>query len=718
MVNSLGGNFFLTLLTKSYLCLKFCYLRVLMAYSQKDTESWSDVINAPPDSLHYMDDDAPTSNSNSALYAEDDDSYLFYQYSLSTINTSHKRSNSLNNFRSHQLSPRRNSSSPSAASLLPCYMSEMLEEEEQNPTMDLYDSLLEKNKCKEASELLSSMISSSHDSKEKSKIYRAAANSSKRFFFNNEACKSYEDAEAIDPDNAQNYIDHAKFLDEIGKITEAESVLQTGLEKTNMSDSIFTKLIKQFERRQKFDSVRSILGRIYENPGFQKSTAPAFAEGTLFESRHGNIHSAILAFEEISQLIPIKNNFYAELSENIKRRGFEAEAFNITKAGVDKFPTTPNNWCQLLQLQTSIAGIITTLRNASDRIVPLMMPKLEQTAAVMCASLDDLKRCREIYSELVAKVPSDQKWRIYYNAAIVELFYGDSSIPVLLLDLAASVTPEKFAPITMLAIAKMREVSDDIEQAMKKYDELIVRYSSDWRVYLEKSMFFVRQNKRAEALACTKQGLELYPFTGRLWALRVQLEEAESQIAVLHEAIHASPKSGEIWTEAARIVMNPLSPYFNLKSARFFLNTAYLFTPQYIDLFIEMIKLEFLDNGFDANLDRIREIFLGGDGNYGTVIFEFRKLGKEFSAEEFECIQQGVRNDIAKNAKLYQRAITRSAFVTESQRQEKEKLIAFRKEYSPYLFAFGLTSFLEAMSNKSDRQTYRSVVLGSSSVFM
>ena len=131
-----------------------------------------------------------------------------------------------------------------------------------------------------------------------------------------------------------------------------------------------------------------------------------------------------------------------------------------------------------------------------------------------------------------------------------------------------------------------------------------------------------------------------------------------------------------------------------------------------------MIRLEIIQNGYKANLDKIREIFLGGDGNYGTVIFQFRKLGKEFTSHEFEAIQRGVQADIAKNANLYQRAIARSEFVIESPRKEKIKMESDQSKYNPYMFAFGLSSFLEAMTNQEDFETYKSVILGSSSVFM
>ena len=696
----------------------------------KSSNLWGDVVNEPTNFSGDNDPVIPAIDINGALFDNDDDDDFNGDEKDSVRNSSfsslfkqvlHRRSNSLQIPHPSSKLPaigKAQSLSTTARDLLPSYISELLEEDEPNVTINGYDENLEKNEMENAQKILQKLVSRTKDPKEQSKIYRAAANSNKRHFFHNEACKMYELAEDADSESAQNYIDHAKLLDEIGMVNEAEHVLQVGLERTFIAESIITKLIKQFERRQKFDAIRRTLGKIYKTAGFQKSTAPSFAEGALFESRHGNINAAINVFNQICQLIPIKTGYYVEFAENIKRRGFIRQALQITQTGVDKFPAMPNNWCQLIQLQPSTEDIVFTLAKAAERISPLMMSKLEQAAAVMCASYSQINKCRTILSECIVKVSSDQRWRILYNAAMIELLYGDSVIVILLLNAAAHITPDKFAPTIILALAKVYEINNDINSALNSYSTLISNHSNDWRVFLEKAMFLVRFSRWKEALECTKDGLEMHPNTGRLWALRVQLEEPENQVSVLREAIMSSPKSGEVWTEAARIALNPLSPYFNLKSARFFLNTAYLFTPQYIDLFIEMIRLEFLENGLNANLDKIREIYMGGDGNYGTVIFQFRKLGKEFTSEEFEAIQRGVQNDISKNAKVYQRAITRTVFVVESLRSEEEKLKSDQSRHDSFSFAFGLTSFLEAMTNHASCDSYKSVILGSSSVLM
>ena len=69
--------------------------------------------------------------------------------------------------------------------------------------------------------------------------------------------------------------------------------------------------------------------------------------------------------------------------------------------------------------------------------------------------------------------------------------------------------------------------------------------------------------------------------------------------------------------------MNPASPYFNLKNAEL--------TPQYVDIFIEMKRLELLKVGLKVDLSHAHDLFLSSEGNYGTVIYMYRKPGSFLS---------------------------------------------------------------------------------------
>ena len=76
--------------------------------------------------------------------------------------------------------------------------------------------------------------------------------------------------------------------------------------------------------------------------------------------------------------------------------------------------------------------------------------------------------------------------------------------------------------------------------------------------------------------------MQLHVGTGRLWALLIQLMPTiERKIRVFRAALKEVPKSGEVWCEGARILLNPSSTMFDLNKARQFLEFAVQFTPQY-----------------------------------------------------------------------------------------------------------------------------------------
>ena len=51
-------------------------------------------------------------------------------------------------------------------------------------------------------------------------------------------------------------------------------------------------------------------------------------------------------------------------------------------------------------------------------------------------------------------------------------------------------------------------------------------------------------------------------------------------------------RSGEVWVEAARLYLSPLSPFFSLSMAQKCLNYAMHFTPQYGDVYIKVCAFE------------------------------------------------------------------------------------------------------------------------------
>ena len=61
-------------------------------------------------------------------------------------------------------------------------------------------------------------------------------------------------------------------------------------------------------------------------------------------------------------------------------------------------------------------------------------------------------------------------------------------------------------------------------------------------------------------------------------------------MVIFRKALHHVAKSGEVWCEGARLFLNPCSSLFSLQRARYCLNLAVFFTPQYGDSFIEVVS--------------------------------------------------------------------------------------------------------------------------------
>ena len=645
--------------------------------------------------------------------------------SVLMVSPTHRRSRSLNSNDAPYIDVSFAIRNPK--NLLPNDLQDLYDAQSPAPSLEIYESILEsdnQDKISKADRALKRLLTGKTDPKDKGKILRAVAEINKRNFLFNDAIHFYEKATQAEPSNTQNYLDHSKLLEELGQIEDAEKILKNGLFKSSAHEQLTPKLVKMFERRQKFDSVRKILGLIYKTIGLPGATL-SLLEGVLFEVRHGDIRKAQNVLAELEKVAPLKNNFYVDLSEDTRRRGYYDLAMQCAKNGLDKYSTMPSNWTHFISIQRTAKDTLEALNNASSKLSVSSLSKISQIAAFQCARLGDIHSARKIIADGIAGASADQRWRYLYNASVIETLFGSMPLVENLLNLAMKMTPQKSLSTVMMALAKYYEQIEDISKAKQVYKILKKEQKSDWRIYLEYTLFLVRQNKRAKALKNVKKALNIHQSTGRLWALYVQLEEESKQPERLKSAILSAPKSGEIWVEAARIAMNPVSPYFNLKNAEFYLTESFLFTPQYVDIFIEMIRLELLKGGLNVDLSHVHDLFLSGEGNYGTVIYMYRKPGSEFTQEEFNAIVDGVRNDIIKHASLYSHAIARSSFVIESVRHELELLDNEMESVPPFSFSFGISSFFDVVSATKEKnpspeltEIRKSLIFGSSMVML
>jgi la-related protein 1 len=133
----------------------------------------------------------------------------------------------------------------------------------------------------------------------------------------------------------------------------------------------------------------------------------------------------------------------------------------------------------------------------------------------------------------------------------------------------------------LLDKAKCLEIQGQIDAARASLVEAD-RDSKDWRFEFDRIMFEARQGATRELLqARVERAVEIYPASGRLWALCVQLQKTDAEkVRQFKRALGSVPKSGELWCEGARMLLRPQSELYNPALAMERLAMAANFTPQ------------------------------------------------------------------------------------------------------------------------------------------
>jgi len=169
-----------------------------------------------------------------------------------------------------------------------------------------------------------------------------------------------------------------------------------------------------------------------------------------------------------------------------------------------------------------------------------------------------------------------------------------------------------------------------------------------------------------------------------MWALLIQLQlqdGPQTQHKTFAEAVHAAPKSGEVWCEGARLCMNPFgehAEHFDLEKAERYLGFALRFTPQYGDSFVEQLRLQILlgmtsliatpDDfaAFDGsrnpmallvNAQHIVRVCTVADPNYGDVWFHCKQQAYESVHDVFLRAKQTISQQVWQARRVYMNAI-------------------------------------------------------------
>ena len=239
--------------------------------------------------------------------------------------------------------------------------------------------------------------------------------------------------------------------------------------------------------------------------------------------------------------------------------------------------------------------------------------------AQMEERLGEFERARDAYACSIHACPFNLRWKIWLSGARMELLSGSPArvaVARALLSRALEEVPKKMRCMVLLEQARAEEFLGFLPEARRILRQAQTESKLEWKVFLESVLLELRANRIDDAIHEAEAALEVHNGTGRLWAILIQLKQKQKhalghrlghasgslkqQWAIFKLAIKEVPKSGEVWCEGARLVLNPhATKYFNLRAAKRFLNFAITFTPQYGDSFIEYLRLKMILEGMD-----------------------------------------------------------------------------------------------------------------------
>lgn len=184
--------------------------------------------------------------------------------------------------------------------------------------------------------------------------------------------------------------------------------------------------------------------------------------------------------------------------------------------------------------------------------------------------------------------------------------------------------------------ARLEEYARNNTEARSVYQKAKGDCPDQWRIFFEEILFECRNLDLRKALRLIKRVIVNHDSCGRLWETSAQLHThfygVEKGWEICQKALLASPLSGEIWTECGRLFMNPRFSRFDLNFAKLFLNFARHLTPQYGDIYIDLIRLDLMQTGGEYISDIKHDAFVA-EPSYGCL-WEYCKKNVYLSSHQ------------------------------------------------------------------------------------
>jgi la-related protein 1 len=437
-----------------------------------------------------------------------------------------------------------------------------------------------------------------------------------------EAREVFAQMRSLQPSSQHAWLESAKMEEELGCIEQCEELLLQGLMQCPQSDSILLKAVKLQEKLGNLRVARSLLSRMKLIP--VERAWRVILEGALLETRAGNLTVARKVFKYLIKSVPWYGPIYCDMCAVHERESDWLRAEKIVACGLTNIPRYGPLWLCAMRvcerkfmlpangkpLLNAAQLVCDQTRKIATQALQLMgskelVWKLLMQAAQCEARAGNLDSWRSAVASAALSVPDNLRWKVWSAAAKLELACGDASLCMPLLERALQVcflfnafsfscslwqmcnksTPQecstKTRSVVLLDKAKCLEIQGQIDAARASFIEAN-HDSKDWRFEFDRIMFEARQGAAHEQLqARVEEAVDVYPASGRLWALCVQLQRSDAEkTRQFKKALGSVPKSGELWCEGARMLLQPHSKLFNPVLAMERLVMAANFTPQ------------------------------------------------------------------------------------------------------------------------------------------
>eukprot|EP00968_Pinguiococcus_pyrenoidosus_P005375 scaffold344_cov235-Pinguiococcus_pyrenoidosus.AAC.1 len=442
----------------------------------------------------------------------------------------------------------------------------------------------------------------------------------------------------MQPCSGQGWVEFAKLEEERGAFDRAAHVLRVGLECCGYNEHLLFRALRLEEKRGNLTGARELLAPLSNERIDQ--VWRTILEGAALEVRAGNFDIARKVYKYLMAHVGWYGPIYHEACRLEERAGRFSHAKAIVQRGLREVSRYGPLWFDAFRLSERLdiedgTGLIAmghrpqmkrtreTLAMALKVITKELVWKVhyeraqieDRVAAALARGLQLIRQAggtplsanqlvqvrnellvhsRWAYANAATACPPNLRWKVWLAAARTELGVGRADLARLLVKRSMREIPPKARYMAWLEMSRIEEFVGDLESARQILCAARQEAVTEWKIFLESVMLELRSGHIREATLQAETALEVHRGTGRLWAALITLRASDgvtAQAAVFRRALQEVPKSGEVWAEGARLHLNPLSQLFDPECAARFLEFAILFTPQYGDSFLELIRL-------------------------------------------------------------------------------------------------------------------------------